>query len=90
MSLSVFHHCITIALFCVAVMVSAHLCVVCCHFCCPMTRCFKVMSLSEFYLNRAPFRLRVVPHFFSGVIFTCARVSLALLSLRKNGELLVV
>ena len=55
-----------------------------------LCHCFKVMSLSEFYPNRAPFRLRVVPHFFSGVIFTRARVSLALLSLRKNGELLVV
>ena len=37
-------------------------------------------------------RLRVVPHFSSGIdrIFTRARVSLALLSLRKNGGLLVV
>ena len=37
MSLSVFPHCITIALFCVVVMVSAHLCVVCRHFCHPMS-----------------------------------------------------
>ena len=51
-----------------------------------------------------PTRLRVVPHFSSGiverhaacrlfsrgVIFTRVRVSLALLSLRKNGGLLVV
>ena len=49
-----------------------------------LCHCFKVMSSSEFYLNRAPFRLRVVPHLFSGVIFTRARVSLALLSLRKK------
>ena len=43
-------------------------------------------------------RLRVVPHFSSGTVerakreraFTRARVSLALLSLRKNGGLLVV
>ena len=35
-----------------------------------LCHCLKVMSLSEFYQNRAPFRLRVVPHFFSGVIFT--------------------
>ena len=36
-------------------------------------------------------RLRVVPPIFSrGVIFTLARVSLALLSLRKNRGLLVV
>ena len=43
------------------------------------------------HLCHAGCRLRVVPHFFSrGVIFTRARVSLALLSLRKNGGLLVV
>ena len=41
--------------------------------------------------NHSLIRLRVVPHFSSrGVIFTPSRVSLGLLSLRKNGGLLVV
>ena len=35
MSLLVFYY--LIVLFSVAVAVSAHLCVVCCHFCCPMS-----------------------------------------------------
>ena len=66
---------------------------------------FSWKTQSEFYVVRAMHKfkawaLSVVPHFslsgaacrlFSrGVIFTRVRVSLALLSLRKNGGLLVV
>ena len=65
-----------------------------------------LINLAQFSASKA--RLRVVPHFSSGiverakrervwksphargVIFTWARVSHALLSLRKNGRLLVV
>ena len=55
--------------------------------------------LSKVFMSIRTCRLRVVPYFSSGiverlfsrgVIFTRARVSLALLSLRKNGGLLEV
>ena len=65
-----------------------------------------ITTVNQIYMSRPlRVRLRVVPHFSSGivgrakrecrlfsrgVIFTRARVSLALLSLRKNGGLLVV
>ena len=89
MSLSVFPHCITIALFCVVVMVSAHLCVVCRHFCHPM-------SLSQGHVlvrilpEQSSIQTTSSPPFFLRGDFHAPRVLLALLSLRKNGELLVV
>ena len=48
MSLSVLIFIIVFAPFSVFIAVSAHLCVICCHFCCPMSL-FKTMSLVWIY-----------------------------------------
>ena len=85
MSLSVFPHCITIALFCVVVMVSAHLCVVCRHFCHPMSL-FQGHVLVGILPEQGPIQTTSSPPFFlRGDFHACSRFARSTIPEKKWG-----
>ena len=79
MPLLVFHHCVTIALFCVAVMVSAHLCVICHHFYCPMWL-FQGHVACQNFTQTGPHDYINISSITSGIMFAFTSIQCSVLS----------